>query len=151
MKKLFLFFQYLFMLFTLLTVMTTPAFAACPAGQYDSGKGCVTGGITNPIIAPSLGSDPTAAANGTTFQTYFLIIWRGLITLGFLAVLLNFVTGAMHWVTAGGEQNKVAQARQQMTNSVIGMVILAGSFVLISFIASLFGINILKFTLPTPQ
>jgi NADH:ubiquinone oxidoreductase subunit 6 (subunit J) len=108
-------------------------------------------GITNPVISSALGTDPDKAANGTIFASYFITVWRAIIVVGGLAVLFNLINGAIEWVTSGGEQSKVQKARQKMTQAVIGMVILAGSFIVVNFISNLFGFNLLKFTLPTPQ
>ncbi len=107
-------------------------------------------GITNPVIDQTLGGNADNANNGTIFVSYFVTVWRALIVVGGLAVLFNFVNGAIEWITAGGQQDKVGHGRQKMTNSIVGMVILAGSFILINYISDLFGLNLLKFTFPTP-
>jgi hypothetical protein len=75
-----------------------------------------------------------------------------LIVVGGLAVLFNLVNGAIEWITAGGEQSKVEHARHKMTNAIIGMVILTGSFVIINYISKLFGFNVLQnINVPSPQ
>jgi hypothetical protein len=106
--------------------------------------------ITNPVISPKLGSNSAAANSGDTFASYFITIWRALIVIGALALLFNLINGAIEWVTAGGEKGKVEHARQKMTNAVVGMVILASTFAIISFISNLFGFNLLQLTIPTP-
>jgi hypothetical protein len=106
--------------------------------------------ITNPIINETLGGNAEAAQAGTTFTSYFIVVWRALIFVGSLAVLFNLVNGAIEWITAGGEASKVTHARQKMTQAIIGMIILAGSFAIISFLGNLFGFDVLKLTLPTP-
>lgn len=108
-------------------------------------------GINNPVIDKALGNDLAGAQNGNIFSSYVITIWRALIVIGALAVLLNFVTGALNWITAGGEQAKVQKARQQIENAVIGMVILAFSFVIITYVLKLFGIDLVTLTIPTPS
>jgi hypothetical protein len=108
------------------------------------------GGIVNPILDPKLGGSPDQAQAGITFSSYFITIWRGLIVIGGLAVLFNFVNGAIEWITAGGEQSKIQHARQKMTNAFIGMAILVGSFATIAFLSNIFGFNLLQMTFPTP-
>jgi hypothetical protein len=105
--------------------------------------------ITNPVIPKALGTDADKAKSGEIFSSYFVTVWRALITIGVLAVLFNLVNGALEWITAGGEQSKVEHARQKMTNAVVGMVILSGTFVLIGVIGTLFNFDLLKFTLPS--
>ncbi len=106
--------------------------------------------ITNPVIAPKLGADVEGAKSGNTFASYFITIWRAIIVVGALALLFNLINGAIEWVTAGGESSKVQHARQKMTNAVVGMIILAGTFAIVSFISNLFGFNLLQLTIPTP-
>lgn len=113
-------------------------------------NGTAPTGITNKAVDPNLGTDSKAASDGTIFSKYLLVIWQALISIGALAVLLNFVLGAINWITAGGDEGKIKKAREQITNAIIGMVILAGSYVLISYIGRLFGLNLLKFSIPGP-
>lgn len=107
--------------------------------------------ISNPVISPVLGSGANKAYQGTTFSSYFITIWRALITIGGLTLIFNLVNGALEWISAGGAKDKVEHGRQKMTNAVIGMVILSASFAFVSFISSLFGFNLLQLTIPTPQ
>jgi hypothetical protein len=116
--------------------------AACAAPS-------VPGGITNPAISPTLGGSPSEANSGKTFSTYFVTVWRALIVIGTLAMLFNLINGAMEWITAGGEQSKVQHARQKMTEGIVGLVILAGSFVLIMYIGQIFNFNLLNITFST--
>ncbi len=50
--------------------------------------------------------------------------------LGALALLL-FVIGGIQFITAGGNQEKVAKARKLLTGTTVGLVIVMGSFVII--------------------
>lgn len=107
--------------------------------------------ITNPAIDPALGADSAAAADGSTFTTIFVAIWQFVITIGTLAVLLFFIWGAIEWIVAGGDASKIQKARDKIIQSVIGLIVLAGSFVIIEFISSQFfetslGFDILNFT-----
>jgi hypothetical protein len=110
----------------------------------------INAAITNPVINENLGGRPDEAKDGTTFTQYFVVIWKALIVVGALAVLFNLVNGAIEWITAGGENSKVQHARQKMTQAIIGMIILAGSFAIIAFLGNLFGFDVLKLSIPTP-
>ncbi len=106
-------------------------------------------GITNPAIG-SLGDSSTKAESGSTFTGYFVTIWRALIFVGVLALLFNLLNGGLDWILAGGEAAKIQKGRDKMVQSVIGMVILAGSFVIISYVSSLlFNFDLLNLTVPT--
>lgn len=94
--------------------------------------------ITNPALGEQLGGDYLAAEKGTTFTTYFVQLWQAFITVGGVAVLLFFIWGAIDWITAAGDSGKIEKARSKITQSIIGMVILAGSFAIIGFLSTIF-------------
>lgn len=108
--------------------------------------------ITNPAIPDALGSDAAAAASGTTFTSYIVTLWQALIFVGGLLVVLYFLWGAIEWISAGGEQAKIGKARDKMTQAVIGMIVLVGTFTIVGLISQLFfpGMNLLQLTIPTP-
>lgn len=67
-------------------------------------------------------------------------------------VLAYFVWGAIDWIAAGGESGKLEKARQKMTQSALGMIVLVSSFTIIAFVSQLlFGdnFNLLKLTFPS--
>lgn len=109
-------------------------------------------GLTNPAVSGNLGSKPAAAETGDTFLAYFITLWKALITVGALIVIVMFLWGAIEWISAGGDAGKVSKARDKITQSVIGLIILVGSFVIIGFVGQLFfgdSFDILNLTLPT--
>ncbi|MEN8253604.1 MAG: hypothetical protein ABFQ62_04485 [Patescibacteria group bacterium] len=94
--------------------------------------------ITNPAIDPSIGADAGAAAEGSIMLNYFVSIWRTVINIGAIILLIYLLWGGIDWITSGGDSGKVANARNKMTQGVIGMIILAFSFVIVGFIGNLF-------------
>ena len=105
--------------------------------------------ITNPAIG-ALGSNAKDAQSGVTFTTYFITLWRALIFVGGLAVLFNLVMGAMDWILAGGEQAKIQKGRDKITQSIVGMIVLAGTFVIITYVSQLFfNFDLLNLTIPS--
>lgn len=106
--------------------------------------------ITNPV-AGNLGTYEASASSGGKFVEYTVYLWRAAITFGSLAVIVYFLLGAFTWITSGGDQSKVEDARNKITNAVIGLVLLVSSFVLLSFLSKiLFGgeFDLLKLTIP---
>ena len=94
--------------------------------------------ITNPAVDSSIGADAAGAADGSIFATYFVAIWQMIISVGGIMVLLYFIWGSVDWIVAGGDQSKIQKGRDRMIQAVIGMILLAGSFVLIGLINSIF-------------
>lgn len=52
--------------------------------------------------------------------------------LSFLLVLFFLVWGGLKWVLAQGEKEGIAKAREQVTNSLIGLVVILGSYLLLN-------------------
>ena len=97
--------------------------------------------ITNPAIGPGFGGDPADAADassGMIFSVLFIRFWQMIIVIGTIAVLVYFVWGALDWIIAGGDSSKIQKGRDRIIQAVIGMIILAGSFAIISFINNVF-------------
>ena len=92
--------------------------------------------ITNPVVG-NLGTNE-GTKDGSKFINYVVYLWKVSINLGALAVIAYFIWGAIEWITAGSDSKKTEQARQRMTNAVIGLVILVSSFTLLSFISKIF-------------
>jgi hypothetical protein len=106
--------------------------------------------INNPVIGDLGQNDPTVPSGGKFIQ-YTVYLWRASITIGSLAVIVYFLLGAFSWITSGGDKSKVEMARNQMTNAIIGLVLLVSSFVLLSFMSKLlFGgeFDLLQLTIP---
>ena len=78
----------------------------------------------------------------------------GAITMVLIVVSLIFffilVIGGLKWITSGGDEKKVAAARTQITNALIGLVIVFAAWAIMKLIGSVFGIDLLTtFTFPT--
>lgn len=73
------------------------------------------------------------------------LIQQFLLIIGILAFLYLLWAG-FNYVTAGGDDGKVKQARQTIVNVVIGIIIITFSYVLVLFVIQFFSSS----TVPTP-
>lgn len=96
--------------------------------------------ITNPAISPSFG---TGGAN-LALTSIIVTLWRAAITLGGIALLIMLIIGSLEWITAGGDKGKIQAARDRITQSIIGMLVLAGTVAISIFISGILGINLLN-------
>lgn len=75
-----------------------------------------------------------------------------IIVIAFLAALLYIVIGAFQWITSGGDKQRVADARNHIIAAVIGLIIIALSFVIINVVIQALGLgsltNLKILTLP---
>jgi len=103
-----------------------------------------------PIKGPSEGYAPDPGADGAALQTApgeftkfasnlfgFLTIVAG------LAFLLYFVLGALNWIMSSGDQQKVENAKNQLTSAAIGLIIVIAAYTIAGVIGSIFGFDIL--------
>jgi hypothetical protein len=75
-------------------------------------------------------------------QIFFLI--------GAIGVLIMFLWGAVDWILSGGDKEKVAGARKRITTALMGIALLALTFIAVYTIGTMIGINPLaKFDIPT--
>jgi len=105
--------------------------------------------IRNDAVPPNL-TNYEEAKSGVTFAYYLVFMWRSLIFIGGLLVIVYFIMGAFEWITAQGEAGKISAARNKMTGAITGFIVLAAMFVILEFLGSLFGFNLLNPSIPTP-
>ncbi len=89
--------------------------------------------------SPDLGLQPVAENIGLPTTDIRLIIARiirvALGLLGIVAVVLILYAG-FTWMTAGGDEERVSQAKKIMINAVIGLAIVLSSYAIASFVIS---------------
>jgi len=94
--------------------------------------------ITNPAIG-SLGNQ-----SGVSFFQKFA---PAAVTLGFIIGVIIFffilITGAIQWISSGGDKQALEGARGKISNALIGIIILFAVFAIIQLIQNFFGISIL--------
>jgi len=94
--------------------------------------------ITNPVLG-NLGN-----LSGSEFFAKVIPTAVGLgLVIGVLVFLFMLITGAIQWISSGGDKQALESARGKITNALIGLIILFAAFAIIQVIERFFGINIL--------
>jgi hypothetical protein len=95
-------------------------------------------GITNPVLG-KLGD--------LSGQEFFQKLIPALITLALVVGAIVFffilITGAIQWISSGGDKQKLESARGKITSALIGLIILFAVFAIVKLIEGFFGISIL--------
>lgn len=99
--------------------------------------------IAQEITNPAVKTFGTGAPN-EIFANFIVTIWRTAVTLGGLALLVMLILGGFEWITAGGDKGKIEGARNKISQSIIGLLILLGTVAISAFVGSAFGIDLLK-------
>ena len=96
--------------------------------------------ITNPALGTGL-----QAKTGISFLQDVLPAAITLVfVIGAIIFLFVLITGAISWMTSGGDKQAVETARGRVTNAITGILLLLAAYVIIGVIESFFDINILK-------
>ncbi len=114
-----------------------------------SGPGSTTGTITNPTfgVSGTIGGglmDLLAMPNPAAF---FEVLLPNVVSLCFIIATVIFlfmiITGAIQWISSGGDKQGLESARGKVSNALIGIVILFATFAVMKLIETFFGIKIL--------
>jgi len=82
------------------------------------------------------GSNLSTNPNGiiTTIINFIFII------VGLIFFIMLVIAG-VQWVTAGGAEDKKEEAQKRIINAIIGVAIVAGSYLVVEIVSSLLGIG----------
>lgn len=97
----------------------------------------------NEIVNNALPAVVKNATYGTGLAFYIGQLWKTMVTLGALAFLVFLIWGGLEWMIAGGDKAKIDNAQHKISNALIGLGILVGSYAIIKLVEGLFQINIL--------
>lgn len=58
--------------------------------------------------------------------------------------IFQFIIAGYQWISSGGDKNNLQQARDKITNSLIGLIIVVAAWIVIGVIGQILGISILN-------
>lgn len=120
---------------TMLAAILDQAISILPSAQF--------GSFSPPTDAYAPASNSTEDV--LTSADNFLSVMFGLITVvASVFFVVNFLTATLSWITSAGDSGKITKARDQMLQSVIGLVIVVASYGLIGLIGTMVGLNLLN-------
>lgn len=103
---------------------------------------------TNEIINKALPADIASKTPAEGLAFYIGILWKSVVTLGGVAFLIFLIWGGIEWLTAGGDKTRLETAHKMISNALIGLTVLIGSYAIAYFIQGAFKINILAPVFP---
>ncbi len=102
-------------------------------------------------ITPPKGTVPDVGANPSGFVANLVKTGIGLLLIvSFIIALIWTIINGLRFILASGDEKTVASAWTQIYWTLIGMVIIMGSFAIIKMVETFFGVSILsgEFKLP---
>ena len=97
------------------------------------------------IIGPDpLGNVVDIDDAAAKFNSVISMIIGLLTVIAGLWFIFQFITGAIEWLSGGGDKAKIEGAQRKITNSIIALIIVVIAIFLIDLIGSLIGLDILS-------
>lgn len=104
--------------------------------------------IRNPVLPSQLGGSGTASGASILGLLVGNII-GGILIIGFLLSLFMLLTGAVQWITSGGEKGSLESARNRIIHAILGLIILASVWAVMMIVAPFVGLTFPQITIPT--
>lgn len=101
------------------------------------------------IVNKAIPKQASARDQAEVFARYIAIIWQVMVIFGGLAVLIYLIWGALNWILAGSNAERLSKAKDEMFNGIFGLVFLVLSYAIINLISRITGLNILNPDWPT--
>lgn len=109
--------------------------------------------ITNPVLPNQIGGQ-TGGANayttgGSALGGLISSIVGALFIAAFLLAFFYLIQGGITWITASGDKTKLEKARDEITNAMVGIVIVGAAYALSTLVAKFFGLDIANLPIPS--
>lgn len=89
---------------------------------------------------------PTLDKLGVVFESLI----SGLLALGGVALFIMLLLGGFKYLTSGGDPKAVEGAKKTLSFAIAGVLLLAGSFLILNIIGEITGANITEFSVFRP-
>ena len=127
----------------LINILFAPGVYAATSAPSDTGLGCGggMGGIADFLC--TITSGDSSKVGDQLNKTLSGII-------GFLTIIaglwffIQFILAGYAFLSAAGDKNKVTEATQRITNSLIGLVIVVAAWVIVGILGKMVGLDILN-------
>lgn len=130
----------------LLFLHNIPVIAADPTSTSTQGLGC--GGKMGPIaefLCKLTGDKETQKGEvGNKLNTVIGSIIGFLTIVSALWFFFQFIFAGFSWISAGGDKTALENAQKKLRNSIIGLTIVVGAWVIVGVIGELLGLDILN-------
>ena len=83
----------------------------------------------------------TSKGYATNFGTMFSSILNVVMLIAAILVFAYMIWGGVEWITSGGDKGKAESARNKLTAAIIGLVIIAASYAVVTLVVQFLGFN----------
>lgn len=96
-----------------------------------------------PIVLAQPQIEDISAGRGyaANFGTMFSSLLNVVMLIAALLVFAYMIWGGIEWITSGGDKGKAESARNKLTAAIIGLVIVAASYAVVTLVVQFLGFN----------
>lgn len=107
--------------------------------------------LRNPVLPPELGggAGQTTDQGLTNISRIVSALSAMILIISLLYFFIVLITGGIAWMTSEGDKTKLENARNKITNGMIGLIIVAAAWALFTIAGDFVGIDIGNITFPT--
>ncbi|HYD34890.1 MAG TPA: hypothetical protein VD999_02385 [Vitreimonas sp.] len=87
----------------------------------------------------------------TDFGTLLNAVLSFVMVIAALLVFMYLIWGGIEWITSGGDKGQTEKARSKITAAVIGLIILAASYAILTLVLRFLGFTDLNDVLNSPK
>jgi len=115
-----------------------PARVSCTV----EGQGCSA--VCQPPWAPKIGQGKGSEIINLLINNFITTAF----IVGVVVALFFLISGAIGWITSGGDKESLQKSQKKITSALIGLFVLFCLYAIIRLAGDILGINLLKLTLP---
>lgn len=110
----------------------------------------VTKALAQAPGAPDLSIGKPENVQITNIGTLIRGAVQGALLIAALLVFAYLIWGGIQWITSGGDKGKTQEARDRITNALVGLAVVASAWAVMLIIQYFFGISILDNNIQPP-
>jgi hypothetical protein len=105
--------------------------------------------ITNPVLPKVIGN--AGKDGGTAIGVLVGNLVSGIMIIAFLLAFFILLSGGISWITAGGDKAQLENARNKIMNAIVGLIIIASIWAIMSILGPFLGLTFPNLPIPTIQ
>lgn len=98
----------------------------------------------NPVLGETLKNMLLGDSSSAFLNLFLPNFIKILFIIGVIIFIFMIILGAIAWISSGGDKTAIENARNKITNALIGIFILFSVFALFAIVETFFGVNILS-------
>lgn len=107
--------------------------------------------LRNPVLPENIGgsTNPSIDSGGTATGLFVSNIIGGMFLVAFILTLIFIMTGAIHWITSGGDKASLENARNKIIHALVGLIVIASAWAVMLVVGDFFGLDFKKLPIPS--